>query len=84
MSVEKNPTSFIFGNSLLKFFKKEKKKTIKVLKEEYPQIDKAIGNLQSKKTKVTRENIVTELLQLYETDEVTLDEYMTAKNELVE
>lgn len=63
---------------------KPKKKTIKVLKEEYPQVGLAITNLQSNKTKVTRENIVAELLRLYEENEVTLDEYRTAKKELVE
>lgn len=61
-----------------------KKKTIKVLKEEYPQVGLAITNLQSNKTKVTRENIVAELLRLYEENEVTLDEYRTVKKELVE
>lgn len=63
---------------------KPKKKTIKVLKEEYPQVGLAIANLQANKTKVTRENIVAELLRLYEENEVTLDEYRTAKKELVE
>lgn len=63
---------------------KPKKKTINVLKEEYPQVGLAITNLQANKTKVTRENIVAELLRLYEENEVTLDEYRTAKKELVE
>lgn len=63
---------------------KPKKKTINVLKEEYPQVGLAIANLQANKKKVTRENIVAELLRLYEENEVTLDEYRTAKKELVE
>lgn len=62
----------------------KKKKTIKDLKEEYPQIGLAIGNLQGNKTRVSRENIVTEILRLYEAKEITMDEYRTAKKELVE
>ena len=63
---------------------KQKKKSIKQLKEENETIATAIETLQNQKTKVTRETIVTEILKMYEDNEATLDEYRTAKKELVE
>lgn len=63
---------------------KQKKKPIKQLKEENETIATAIETLQNQKTKVTRETIVTEILKMYEDNEATLDEYRTAKKELVE
>lgn len=62
---------------------KKKKKTLKELKEEYAGINTAIDNLQSNKKKVSRENVVTEILALYEKGEITLDEYRSCKSELV-
>lgn len=62
----------------------KQKKPIKQLKEENETIATAIETLQSNKTKVTRETIVTEILKMYEDNEATLDEYRTAKKELVE
>lgn len=64
--------------------KKPKKKTLKELKTEYAGINTAIDNLQANKKKVSRENVVNELLALYENEKITLDEYRTCKKELVE
>ena len=63
---------------------KPKKKTLKELKTEYAGINTAIDNLQNNKKKVSRENVVNELLALYEDEKITLDEYRTCKEELVE
>ena len=64
--------------------KPKKQKTLKQLKEEYAGINTAIDNLQNNKKKVSRENVVNELLALYEDEKITLDEYRTCKEELVE
>ena len=63
--------------------KPKKQKTLKQLKEEYAGINTAIDNLQNNKKKVSRENVVNELLALYEDEKITLDEYRTCKDELV-
>ena len=63
--------------------KKAKKKTIKQLKEENETIAKAIEQMQANKTKVTRENLVDEILKMYENEAITLDEYRNCKEELV-
>ncbi|MBQ9024797.1 MAG: hypothetical protein IJ104_00810 [Methanobrevibacter sp.] len=61
-----------------------KRKNIKTLIGEYSQIETAVANLKAKKTRATRETIVSELLQMHEDGEITLDEYQIAKKELIE
>ena len=63
---------------------KPKRKNIKTLMKEYPPIQTAVDTLQTNKTRATRENVVTELLAMYESEKISLDEYQTCKKELLE
>ena len=63
---------------------KPKRKNIKTLMGEYDAIQNAVDSLQNAKKRATRENIVTELLAMYESEKISLDEYQTCKKELLE